>query len=53
MCCTEYQKDKWTLQAEVCWTSKSNLGITKSATKIIPLAFVNLVTLKAGAKHEL
>ncbi len=32
--------------------SKSDLSSTKSVTKIIYLTIMNLVTPKAGAKHE-
>jgi len=37
----------------VCWTFKSDLRSTTRCDQIIDLAFVNLVTPKGVAKHEL
>ncbi len=36
----------------VCWTFKSDLSSTTKCDKLISMAIINLVSPKAGAKHE-
>jgi hypothetical protein len=44
----KHEKLRWTVEC-LSWTSEAQ----QSVTEIISLAFVNLVALKAGAKHQL